>query len=74
MFELPGEPKRDFQPVLEPKLDSQSVAQSRRESQQVVKSHGGFQPFALDSKYFPSGWMGYVTGVKGTGTLTVDKW
>lgn len=63
VFALPGEPKRDFQPVLETKQDSQ----------QVVKSDGGFQPFALDSKYFPSGWMGYVTGVKGTGTLTVER-
>ena len=41
--------------------------------QQVVRSDGGFQPFALDSKYFPSGWMGFVTGVKGTGTLTVER-
>jgi hypothetical protein len=73
VFEVPSEPKRDFQPVLEPKLNSQPVAQTKREPQQVVKSDGGFQPFALDSKYFPSGWMGFVTGVKGTGTLTVER-
>jgi uncharacterized caspase-like protein len=83
VFKLPGEPKRDFQPVLEPKRESQpvaqpeptsqTVAQPKRDSQQVVKSNGGFQPFALESKYFPSGWMGYVTGVKGTGTLTVER-
>ena len=63
VFKLPGEPKRDFRPVLQPKP----------EPQQVVKSDSGFQPFALDSKYFPSGWMGNVTGVKGTGTLTVER-
>ncbi len=63
VFALPGEPKPDSQPVAQPK----------RDPQQVVKSDSGFQPFALDSKYFPSGWMGYVTGVKGTGTLTVER-
>jgi hypothetical protein len=62
VFEVPAEPKRDFQPVL-----------GQRESQQIVKSDGGFQPFALDSKFFPSGWMGYVTGIKGNGTLTVER-
>ena len=65
VFELPANPKKDFQPVPEPKPDSQ----------EVVKSDGGFQPFALDSQYFPSGWMGYVKGVKetGTGTITIER-
>jgi len=83
VFELRGEPKRDFQPVLNPKPDSspaaqptpdpQPVPQPRRDPQPVIKSNSGFQPFQLDSKYFPSGWMGNVTGVKGTGTLVVER-
>ncbi len=39
----------------------------------VLPGYQNFQPFALDSKYFPSGWMGNVTGVDGTGTLVVSK-
>ena len=73
VFALPDEPKRDFKPVLEPERPSSSVVQPRQDSPQVVKSDGGFQPFALESKYFPSGWMGYITGVKGTGTLTLER-
>ena len=73
VFALPGKPIEDFQPVIESRPNSQPPAQPRQDSQQVVNSDGKFQPFALDSKYFASGWMGYVSGVKGTGTLTIER-
>lgn len=62
VFVLPDKPKPpDFQPVIEPKPTPTPPVSD------------GFQPFTLDSKYFPSGWMGYVTGVKGTGTLILER-
>jgi hypothetical protein len=71
VFALPDEPKWGFQPVLDPKRNYQGVAEPERYPQPVVNRD--FQPFALDSKYYPSGWMGNIKGADGTGTLIVSR-
>jgi hypothetical protein len=68
VFILPNQDKLDpdFEPVLDPKRQ-QRAAEPVADSQPVTK------PFALDSKYYPSGWMGNIKGAEGTGTLIVSR-
>jgi hypothetical protein len=53
--------------------DPEPDPESETESQTVDETKRGFEPFLLDSKYYPSGWMGNIKGAEGTGTLVVSR-